>query len=300
MKYYPFILLVILSSLKFNAQNEKKNRLRFTDDFNTLPSREKGYRNFEITDYNCFLMDTISGKGRMNDGYLITEMNRTGVSGKPKRTEFGVDLIKGLNKVQFLGISIKIPNSFKFDQSNLGRQIMICQFHSKPAPGSTWNHYVKYNPFNRPSIALFIVTNDNENYYLVLKYGNNGKSEFEYKDEIWSTIAVKKIELNNWIDIVIEAKWSRSNSGYIASWLNNEPFTPFNGVHNKVYGANMHNESPVYFKFGQYRYFDDSHIHQIYFDELRIGDSFDQVTLYDEVPKMFTIQTDMGFIKNHE
>ena len=245
-------------------------------------------------------MDTISGEGRINDGYLITEMNKTGKNGSPKRTEFGINLIKGANEIQFLSISFKVPSTFMLNEENLGRQVMISQFHSKPAPDSNWEHYVKFNPFNRPSVALFITTNDNLNFYLVLKYGNNGKKEFDNKDEIWSTVAVKKIELDEWNDVILEVKWSFSNSGYIASWLNNEPFTPFNGLHNKIYGANMHNKSPVYFKFGQYRYFDDSNTHQVFFDEFRVGDSFEEVSLYPELPKMFKTQLNLDFFGNHE
>ncbi len=299
MKYSLFILFII-SCLKINAQELKKKEFKFFDDFNTVPSAKKGYRNFEITDFNCFTMDTISGEGKINDGYLITEMNKTGKNGSPKRTEFGINLIKGANEIQFLSISFKVPSTFMLDEENLGRQVMISQFHSKPAPDSNWEHYVKFNPFNRPSVALFITTNDNLNFYLVLKYGNNGKKEFDNKDEIWSTVAVKKIELDEWNDVILEVKWSFSNSGYIASWLNNEPFTPFNGLHNKIYGANMHNKSPVYFKFGQYRYFDDSNTHQVFFDEFRVGDSFEEVSLYPELPKMFKTQLNLDFLGNHE
>ena len=100
--------------------------------------------------------------------------------------------------------------------------------------------------------------------------------------------------------MAFEIKWSFQNDGYIASWINNKPFTRFNGYHNKVYGANMHNKSPAYFKFGQYRYWDDSHTHEVYFDELRVGNSLNEVSLYGNSPKMFSQRENLDFIKNHK
>lgn len=44
------------------------------------------------------------------------------------------------------------------------------------------------------------------------------------------------------------------------------------------------------FKFGQYRYF----------DELCIGNSFEEVTLYNKIPEMFLIQENLKFIRNHK
>jgi len=133
-----------------------------------------------------------------------------------------------------------------------------------------------------------------------LRYGNNGKSDFKHKGEVWSTVAVNKILKKKWYDMVFEIKWSFTNSGHIASWINNEPFTPFNGLHNYIYGANMHNESPAYFKFGQYRYWDDSNKLKIHFDELRVGNSFKEVSLYNDLPEMFKETKSLDFIENHK
>lgn len=279
--------------------SQEKNSFKFHDDFE-LGDFNDGWRVKEITKNNGYKIDTISKSGRYEDNFLKTITRQTGEYGVAKRSEFSVKLYDSINDIKFLSFSFKIPNSLKYDDINLGRETMICQWHSKPAPGKDWKHYKKYIKYNRPNVALYLTTNNNQDYYLVLRYGNNGKPQFEYKDYRWSTIATKKIEKDKWYDMVFEIKWSFTNSGYIAAWLNNEPFTPFNGLHNKAYGPNMHNKSPAYFKFGQYRYWDDSNEHEIYFDELRIGDSFEEVSIYKSLPKMFQEMEKLNFIKNHK
>lgn len=149
-------------------------------------------------------------------------------------------------------------------------------------------------------VLPYITTIDNENFKLILRYGNNGKPDFGHKNEKWSVVATRNIPKGEWIDILYEIKWSFSNDGYVASWVNNEPFTCFNGLHNKIFGANMHNDSPAYFKFGQYRYYDEKNTHKIFFDELRIGDTFEEVSIYKNLPDMFTESQNYDFIRIHK
>lgn len=291
-----FFLVCISISLNMKAQHSD---FTFCEDFQSGDFKE-GYRNKEITQNNGYRIDTTSNDGRFSDNYLITYTRKTGSYGSPKRSEYGFSLSDKIGQNKYFAFSFRIPKSLKFDKANLGREIMICQWHSKPGPGKDWEHYKKFNPFNRPSIALYVTTNDNDNFYLVLRYGNNGKNDFKHKGEVWSTIAVREMQKGKWYDMAFEIKWSFTNSGYIASWVNNEPFTPFNGLHNYIYGANMHNKSPAYFKFGQYRYWDDSNTHEVHFDELRVGNSLKKVSLYSELPEMFKQSKSLDFIKNHK
>lgn len=290
-----FIIYFLFSSI-LSAQ--QTSSFRFCEDFQS-GDFSQGYRNKEITVNNGYEVDTTSNKGRFDDGFLKKYMNESKNRGA-KRSEYGFRLYDSIGYTKFFALSFKLPKRLKFDKENLGKEIMISQWHSKPAPYKDWNHYRKYNPFNRPSIALYITTNDNKNFYVLLRYGNNGKNEFEFKSEVWSIIALKKIKQEEWYDIAFEIKWSFQNDGYIASWIDNKPFTPFNGYHNKIYGANMHNKSPAYFKFGQYKYWDDSHRHEVYFDELRVGNSLDEVSMYDKLPTMFLDREDINFVENHK
>jgi hypothetical protein len=292
-----FTLLLLFFTILLSAQ--KASSFKFCDDFES-ENFINGYRNQEITKNNGYNFNFSSKKGRFNDGFLTVYLNETGRYGTPKRSEYGLRLYDSIGMKKFFQISVQITDGLKFDDVNFGREIMIMQWHSKPAPNRDWTHYRNNNPFNRPSIALYLTTNDNLNFYLVLRYGNNGKKDFKYSGEVWSVVALQRIDVNKWYDLTFEIKWSFQNDGYIASYINNEPFTPFNGLHNKVYGANMHNESPVYFKFGQYRYWDDKNVHKIHFDELRVGNSFDEVSLYDDYPCTFSENKSLNFIQNHK
>lgn len=274
-----------------------QKKFKFYDDFNTNKLK-KSWRK-EITKNNEYIIDVDSKTGRFSDGYLISKMNQTGKGGVAKRAELSIKLFDSINQVKFLSFSIKVPKTFKFEKSNLGRETLISQWHSKPAPDNTWQDYRKYNEFNKPSVALLLTTNDNVNFYLVLRYGNNGKPNFKHKDYVWSAIAISKINKGEWQDLVFEIKWSLTNKGYIASWINNKPFTPFNGLNNKVYGANMHNVSPTYFKLGQYRYWDDKNTNEVFYDEVRVGDNFKEVSLYKKLPSMVKEKENVDFIVDH-
>lgn len=292
------IVMIFCFAFCFNFLfSQEKSKFKFQDDF-ALGDFKDGWRVKEITKNNGYKIDTTTKAGRFNDNFLITYTRSTGKYGVAKRSEYSVKLYDSINYTKFLSFSFKVPNNLKFDKANLGRGTMICQWHSKPAPRKDWEHYRKYIKYDRPNVALYIATNDNQQYYLILRYGNNGKPQFDKKDYEWSTIAVKKIEKDKWYDMVFEIKWSFTNAGYIASYINNKPFTPFNGLHNRVYGPNMHNESPAYFKFGQYRYWDDTNEHQVFFDELRIGNTFEEVSLYEQPPIMFQETKGLDFIKN--
>lgn len=238
--------------------------------------------------------------GRFKDGYVVSQMNYIGQESSPKRGEISIRLYAPIGTVKYYSLSVQIPESFVLDQNNLGRETLIFQWHSRPAPGKTWDDYRVELQFNRPSVAVFLTTNDNKNFYLVLRYGNNGKKGFDAEGHFWSIVGLSKIELSKWYDFTFEIKWSDKNDGFVAAWLNNEPFTPFNGYSNRVFGANMHNVSPVYFKFGQYRYWDDTHSLDVYYDEFRVGNSLKEVLLKDELPEMFNAMKEVNFVKNHQ
>jgi hypothetical protein len=170
---------------------------------------------------------------------------------------------------------------------------MIFQFHSKPDKNETWSYYRANLKYNRPSVALYVVTFNNKDYYTYFRYGNNGKDEFEYKGWKWATVGLRKIEVGEWYDITVNVKWSDTNTGYMAAWINNQPFTPYNGFHNRVYGPNMHNGAPNYFKFGQYRYYDEPLRMELHFDEVRVGNSLEEVSLYEELPVSYVKEREM-------
>ncbi|WP_417237351.1 hypothetical protein, partial [Bizionia paragorgiae] len=91
------------------------------------------------------------------------------------------------------------------------------------------------------------------------------------------------------------------NTGYIAAWLNEKPYTPFNGVDNKVYGANMHNKRQSYLKIGYYRYWDNSYPTEIFFDYVKVARTFKQLTGKDPTTKeLFNVENDYRYLEDKQ
>lgn len=76
-----------------------------------------------------------------------------------------------------------------------------------------------------------------------------------------------------WYDVVFHIFWSDEKDGYTEAWLNGNPIS--NG---KYFKPNLYNRTGNYFKFGQYRGKDKTeHTNIVYFDEVKIGRSYNEV-----------------------
>ena len=153
----------------------------------------------------------------------------------------------------------RIPEGYILDRDNEGREVSIVQFH-----------YVKPKEEEKvitgPTIMFTYMEQYGKN-MLLLRYGINGEDDSRYDDFKWRIVALEDdIKKGRWYTIRVNIKWSLTNQGYIAAWLNGMPFTPHNGIHNKVFGANLYNNIENTFKFGFYRYWDNSKPTPIDFD----------------------------------
>lgn len=114
---------------------------------------------------------------------------------------------------------------------------------------------------------------------LLLRYVIKGQDKAKYDGFDSKVVALdNRIKKGKWYTIRVNIKWSLTNQGYIATQLNGEPFTPFNGVNNKVFGVNLYNNIENTFKFGYYRYWDNSLPTTIYFDYFVKTRSFESLT----------------------
>jgi hypothetical protein len=164
-----------------------------------------------------------------------------------------------------------IPKDYKLDEENIGREVTIVQYH-----------YVKPKGQSRvlvgPTINFTYLEQYGKN-ILILRHGIKGQDNAKYEGFDWSIVALNdNIKKGKWYTVRANIKWSLNNQGYIAVWLNGEPFTPFNGVNNKVFGTNIYNTIENTFKFGYYRYWDNSTPTSIYFDYIVKTRSFEDLT----------------------
>ena len=144
------------------------------------------------------------------------------------------------------------------------------QWHDQPNPhrGETWDKF----PGHSPSIAV---------YYTFVK--GVARIELWYgtyrANENQKIIASVPIQLGKWYDIAFHIGWSNRENGFIEAWFNGKPLTPLNGRDHKVAGANMWNDYSHYLKIGLYRSSDFRSTNSVYFDEVRIGNSLEEVAL---------------------
>lgn len=219
---------------------------------------------------------------------LRSELSPTVALKAPHRSEFHLELDPFYSQDQELwaGFKFLVPQDWVLDSVNLGKRLMIFQIHSKPEPGQTWKFYQQNLPFNRPSIALYLVTKK-EGIWADLYYGLNGKPDFEYSNKKWSKIGSQQIKKDTWLDFKVNFKLGDDDSGFIRAWLNHESFIAKTNSRNTYYGANMHNNALPYMKFGQYRYWKDSHAQVVYYDDLKVHPSAAQFFFPNPVPNQF-------------
>lgn len=54
------------------------------------------------------------------------------------------------------------------------------------------------------------------------------------------------------------------------------------------------------FDLRQYRYFDDSHKHQVFYDEFHVGESLEEVSIYNTLPAHYEVTDELRFIEIHK
>lgn len=195
----------------------------------------------------------------------------------PHRAELTLDLEPSYSKEDeiWIGFNFMVPRSYELDSLNNKRGVMVFQIHSKPEVESsfwnnTWDDYRKNLPFNRPSISLHL-KKEKDTYTLFLMYGLNGKPNTAFEDKKWTKVAAQKIEPDRWNSITINYKLGFDDNGYVAMWVNDTAYTSENYRQNRIFGPNMHNNAKPFLKLGLYRFWNDSHEHTVFYNNLVIA-----------------------------
>ncbi len=169
----------------------------------------------------------------------------------------------------FYGWSIYFPPGYEYNISAPDNFNIIGQWFHRPdiGNGQTWEDWFDLYDGKRMPPSLHLE-------YAELITGEKGIGL------VWkptpetpaASIAEKEINLGEWNDIIFEIKWSTDTDGYIRGWLNGELFTadPF-------YGINMYNPTPKNLKVGLYRGPSARMNNYVYYDEIRIGGTYEEV-----------------------
>ncbi len=86
------------------------------------------------------------------------------------------------------------------------------------------------------------------------------------------TLGIQPIRRGEWNDLVFHIRWSTGNDGFVEAWLNGRPWT-----RKKMYGPTLYNPVSNYLRLGLYRALGVPTTNHVYYDEIRIGDSYQAV-----------------------
>lgn len=168
----------------------------------------------------------------------------------------------------FYGWSVYFPEDFYFNHSveHDGFNIVGQWFH-RPEAGQSWEEWENNHGGKKGSPSVSVR-------YEELADGTKGLGILTRPnvDTPSTLIGEKEIRLGEWNDIIFEVKWSMENDGYIKAWLNGSPFT-----FEKYYAKNMYTSTPKNLKLGLYRGPNVLSENNIYYDEIRIGGSYEEV-----------------------
>ncbi len=170
--------------------------------------------------------------------------------------------------------SFFVPSDFQDTEWQPKLWQCIGQWHDQPDPrlGETWKTF----PGHSPSIALYY-TSKNGVPAIELWHGPK-------KDQ--DIVAVAPIRKGEWMDVVFHIGWSPGADGYVEAWLNGNPLIAPEGDQHKVFGPNMWNSYSHFLKIGLYRSSRFTTTNSIYYDEVRVGNSQEEVALKpSEAPK---------------
>ncbi len=99
-----------------------------------------------------------------------------------------------------------------------------------------------------------------------------------------------KLKFGQWNDFVMNFRWSRSNNGFVRTWVNGEQILNFKGATNKQNSSTMGN--PGYWKVGAYNGHPPNGGRTVYIDSIKVGDASSS---YEEVaPKGAPAATGAG------
>ena len=176
------------------------------------------------------------------------------------RVEFGISPGHLECDEVWYGWAFMIPEDFIDNDENGTGFNVIAQWHDQS--GTPENRST-----NNPPISVLYGT-DNGLTGIGIKYGLNDVNRH--------FMALEEIEKGVWYELIFHIGWSQDWDGFTEVWMDGKLIT--NGT---VIGPNMHHWKPHYWKAGLYRgeVGQDTTLtnNSIYYDEFRIGQSFDDV-----------------------
>ena len=162
-----------------------------------------------------------------------------------KRSEFT------LKTKDTIGLKVKYSYKFLFKPDFFSKKkeqdwVMLHQWHDKPPKNLNWKNY---GMLTKPPIHLYVQLSPDNNYSLVYAYGLANKNKYEMRHIPYQ----KTLKPNQWYTFENEVLWGTQKTAYSKPKIN-DSFLIKNkeNKEHKIFGPNMYNSVPNYFKLGLY------------------------------------------------
>lgn len=162
-----------------------------------------------------------------------------------KRNEFKLKTKDSIGMIVNYSFQFMLTEDF-FKKDRPHDWIIIHQWHDDPPKGKTW---AEYGMLTKPPVHLYIQGNTDGNHKIVYTYGLWNRNMKLTRSFIFK----EPIQPNKWYTFSNEVLWDVKETAYSIPRINDEFLveTSENNEH-KVFGANMYNVVPNYYKMGLY------------------------------------------------
>lgn len=168
----------------------------------------------------------------------------------------------------FYGWSIYFPLGYEYNVSAQDNYNIVGQWFHRPDIGSgeSWEDWFEKYDGKRMPPPVHVEYEE-----LITGEKGIGIAWKPTPETPASNIGDVEINLGEWNDLIFEIKWSNEDDGYIRAWLNGVMFTE------KLNIINMYNPTPKKLKVGLYRGPSARMENTVYYDDIRIGGSYEEV-----------------------
>lgn len=209
-------------------------------------------------------LQIVSDPVRIGPGAICFTVKPGDIAAKRNRAEIKLFDCGPIGREFWYAWSFLVPRDYA-DTTDTSLFQIMGQFHDQPdrARGEGWENF----PAHPPMVAIYYGCPDGTP-SIALSYGLEGSLQ---------QMSLTPIEKGRWIDLMFHIRWSRGADGFVEVWKDGKPFTPLTGGDPRVFGPNMYNEAPAFLKFGLYREAGFTTTNSVYFDEVRVGKTRDEV-----------------------
>lgn len=257
-----FLFLLMLSTLFYSCSDENSYDdedivQQFSDSFYTI----NPYWNTSETNDSSRYGIVEDPVNKENNVLRFSLLPDDFIQNK-KRNEFKIKTKDTVGYEVEYSFKFLLPSSF-FTENKESDWIIIQQWHDQPPRGLMWGDY---HMETNPPINLYIHVLPGKKYYLVYAYGLWDKN----KKDLRSLTYKNPLKPNTWYSFENNIGWAMDNTGFSIPKINGEKLIPqIEDYKGKIFGPNMYNDVPNYYKMGLYGNYLDKDSISIYFDDFK-------------------------------